>query len=124
MEIEMTPYVVYVKTNSDNYITAVNSSAFLTDTEGWVEIDSGFGDKFYHAQNNYFPKRIMTYGYAYLYKLVDGVPVECAADEIARQEETRKPKPTPTLESRVKTLEDDTADLSEALEMLLSGVIE
>ena len=85
MEFE-NPYIVYVKPNSNGYIVEVNSSAFLTDTTDWVEIDSGYGDKYHHAQNNYFPKNIFTDGGAYRYKLVDGEIVECTAEEIAAQE--------------------------------------
>lgn len=82
----MEPYIVYGKPNSDGYITAVNSSAFLPDLTGWVEIDRGYGDKYHHAQGNYFPLPIMTDGGAYRYKLVDGSPAECTAEEIAAQE--------------------------------------
>lgn len=85
---------VYVKTNSDGYITAVNSSAFLTDTTGWIEIDSGYGNKYHHAQGNYFPQFIFTDGGAYRYKLVGGKPVECTPEEIREQEEANKPKTT------------------------------
>lgn len=53
------PYKVYVKTDDKNRITAVNSSAFLSSLEGWQEIDSGFGDKYHHAQGNYFDQPIM-----------------------------------------------------------------
>ena len=88
-------YIVYVKTNSDGYITAVNSSAFLTDTTGWKEIDRGYGDKYHHAQGNYFPQPITTDGGAYSYRVVDGKPVECAAEEIAQQEEALRPVPVP-----------------------------
>ena len=90
--MEFEPYIVYVKTNFNGYITAVNSSAFLTDTTDWVEIDSGYGDKYHHAQGNYFPEPIMTMGGAYRYKLVDGEVVECTEDEIKAQEEANKPK--------------------------------
>ena len=83
--------IVYVKRNDSDYITAVNSSAFLTDTTDWVEIDSGYGDKYHHAQGNYFPEPIFTMGGAYRYKLVDGEPVECTAEEIREQEEANKP---------------------------------
>lgn len=93
--MEMTPYIVYVKTNDAGYITAVNSSAFLADTAGWVEIDSGNGDKFHHAQTGYFPQRIYTDVGAYRYKLVDGKPTECTAEEIKAQEEAIKPQPAP-----------------------------
>ena len=88
-------YIVYVNPNENSYITAVNSSAFLTDTTGWVEIDRGYGDKYHHAQGNYFEKPVMTMGGAYQYKLVDGAPVECTAEEIAAQEEANKPDPVP-----------------------------
>lgn len=86
-------YIVYVKNNEKGYITAVNSSAFLTDTTGWVEIDRGYGDKYHHAQGNYFPESIYTDGGAYRYKLVDGKAVECTSEEIAAQEEANKPVP-------------------------------
>lgn len=91
--MEMKPYIVYVKTDSSDRIISVNSSAFLTDTAGWVEIDSGYGDKHHHAQGNYFPEPIMTWGGAYRYKLEDGKPVECTAEEIKEQEEASKPVP-------------------------------
>lgn len=93
--MEMKPYEVYVKTDSSGYIIAVNSSAFLTDTAGWVGIDSGYGDCFHHAQNNYFAKRITTDGNAFRYKLVDGEVVECSAEEIAAQEEALRLLPGP-----------------------------
>ena len=93
--MEMTPYIVYIKTGDANRITTVNSSAFLIDTTGWTEIDSGYGDKYHHAQGNYFPQPIITMGGAYRYKLVDGKPVECTAEEIAAQEETLRPVPVP-----------------------------
>lgn len=89
----MEPYIVYVKPNESGYITAVNSSAFLIDTTGWVEIGRGYGDCFHHAQNNYFTKRITTDGNAFRYKLVDGKAVECTPEEIREQEEANKPVP-------------------------------
>lgn len=94
-------YIVYVKPNDKGYITAVNSSAFLMDTTGWVQIDSGYGDKYHHAQGNYFPECITTEGGAYRYKLVGGKAVECTAEEIAEQEAANRPDPTPSDESSV-----------------------
>lgn len=88
-------YIVYVKPNDSGYITAVNSSEFLLETTGWVEIDQGYGDKYHHAQGNYFPLPIVTDGGAYRYKLVDGAPVECTAEEIADQEAELQPDATP-----------------------------
>lgn len=86
MEFEINPYIVYVKSNSDGYIVAVNSSLFLTDTSDWAEIDSGHGDKYGHAQGYYFPQSIVTESGAFRYKLVDGKPVECSSEKIAEQE--------------------------------------
>ena len=94
--MEIKPYIVYVKTNSSGNITAVNSSAFLTDTTDWTKIDSGYGDKHHHAQGNYFPKPIMTMGGAYRYKLIEDEVVECTEAEIKAQEEANKPKEQPT----------------------------
>lgn len=117
----MDNYIVYVKTNEQGYITAVNSSAFLTDTTDWVQIDEGYGDKYHHAQGNYFPQPIFTDGGAYRYKLVDGVPVECSEEEIAEQETTIQPDTTQqTLEQRVSTVESDVANLTAAIEKGLS----
>ena len=79
-------YVVYVKTNTHSYITDVNSSAFVDNVTDWTEIDSGYGDKYHHAQGNYFDKPLMTMGGAYRYKLVDGKAAECTAEEIEAQE--------------------------------------
>lgn len=94
MEFE-NPYIVYVKIDSNGYITAVNSSAFMTDTTDLVEIDRGYGDKYHHAQGNYFPESIMTMDGAYRYKLVDGAPVECTAEEITAQEAENQPESVP-----------------------------
>lgn len=114
-------YIVYVKPNDNGYITAVNSSAFITDTTGWVEIDSGYGDKYHHAQGNYFPQPIWTEGGAYAYKMVDGKPVECTPEEIAAQEEARKPVET-------RSAQDDTdamlVDHEYRLTMLELGITE
>lgn len=99
MEFIIEPYKVYVKTNDSGYITEINSSAFLSDLTGWTEIDSGLGDKYHHAQGNYFPEPIMTMGGAYRYKLVDGEVVECTPEEITEQEEALKPTPAPSEES-------------------------
>ena len=100
--MENKPYIVYVKANTDGYITAVNSSEFLADTAEWVEIDSGYGDKHHHAQGNYFPMPIITEGGAWRYKLIDGKAVECTEEEIQDQEEANKPKEQPSQLDRVE----------------------
>lgn len=69
VEIPQEPIKVYVKFNTNNEIIEVGSSVFIQDTTGWVEIDSGFGDKFAHAQSQYFDKPLInedgTYNYTY-----------------------------------------------------------
>lgn len=84
--MEMKPYIVYVKVSNSGHIIAINSSDFLFDLTDWIAIDEGYGDKYHHAQGNYFPEPIVTYGGAYRYKLMDGEVVECTAEEIAAQE--------------------------------------
>lgn len=71
---EMKPYEVYIKVDEKNRITSVNSSAFLTDFDGWIKIDEGFGDKFHHAQGNYFPDGLFEFEHMIpKYKYVDSV---------------------------------------------------
>ena len=122
MNVTQNYYIVYVKTNDNGYIVAVDSSAFLTDTTDWVEIDRGYGDKYHHAQGNYFPESIITDGGAYRYKLVDGVPVECTPEEIAEQEEANVSTSTPTQEERIAELEEENAMLMECL-LEMSAVV-
>lgn len=71
MDFEIKPDTVYVKPDERERITAVNSSAFLRDVTSWTEIDSGYGDKYHHAQGNYFPKPIMDERGIYRYKLAE-----------------------------------------------------
>ena len=49
-------YKVYVKLDENNCIAVVESDLTLKDTTGYVQIDEGTGDKYAHAQGNYFPK--------------------------------------------------------------------
>ena len=122
MELEMKPYIVYVKTDDKNRITAVDSNAFLRDTDGWIEIDSGYGDKYHHAPGNYFGKPIIDERGIWRYKLADGKPVERTASEM--DEDYVPPEDTPTQEERITALEVENAQLKEALNLLLSSATE
>ena len=75
-------YKVYAKTDIRGCITEINSDAFLPDVNGWTQIDEGDGDKFHHAQGNYFLQPIMTVEGVPRYKLADGKAVERTAEEI------------------------------------------
>lgn len=50
---------VYIKTNSDGYITNVGSDIFIKDLTGWTKIDEGYGNKYAHAQGRYFDKPLV-----------------------------------------------------------------
>lgn len=85
MEYINETYKVYVKTDADSIITAVNSSAFLSDTTGWVEIDEGTGDRYHHAQGHYLDEPLTDENGIYNYLLIDGKPV-------LRSEEHKQPE--------------------------------
>ena len=76
-------YTVYAKTDDRNVITAINSSAFLSDVTEWTEIDKGEGDKYHHAQNHYLPAGLTDENGIFNYKLTDGKPVLRTAEEKA-----------------------------------------
>lgn len=111
MELMLNPYIVYVKNDSSGRIIAVNSSSFLSDTTGWIEIDRGFGDKYGHAQGNYFQTPICTDDGAFRYKLADGKVVECSTEEVAEQVEKISIPTEKTIEQRVATLEKGISEV-------------
>lgn len=122
MEHEVKTYGVYLLTDESNRITAINSSAFLHDTEGWTLIDQGHGDRYAHAQGNYLDKPIMDDRGIYRYKLVDGVVTERTAAEM--YEDYTPPEQPEDLAAEVAELRESNAQLQEALELLLSGEVE
>ena len=67
---------VYVRVNENNEIIEVNSSVFLNDLTGWIFIDEGYGDKYAHAQSNYFEKSIEDEDGIYNYKYKNEKVVE------------------------------------------------
>lgn len=52
-------YKVYIKTDAEGRVIAINSSAFLESIDGCILIDEGVGDKYHHAQGNYLEKPIL-----------------------------------------------------------------
>ena len=71
------PIKVYIKVNTINEIIGITSSVFIQDTLGWFIIDSGFGDKYAHAQTQYLDKPLMSedgkYNYKYINNKIVGV---------------------------------------------------
>lgn len=117
--MEMKPYIVYIKTDNTNRITAIDSSAFLSDITGWTEIDSGFGDKYHHAQGNYFSQPLYDERGICRYKLVDGKPVERTQEEMDADYTPTEIKPT--TEQRVDALETTTDDIILMMADLIGG---
>ena len=114
--MEMQPYVVYVKVDESNRITTINSSAFLADVTGWTEIDSGYGDKYHHAQGNYFDKPLCDERGICRYKLVNGRPVERTQEEM--DADYVPPEVKPTDAERILQLESEKKLLTAQVQAL------
>jgi len=100
----MGTYIVYIKIDSSNYVISVNSSAFISDTTNWILIDEGTGDKYHHAQGNYFDKPLFDENGCHNYIYVDGVVREITLEEKTIELESF-PTPEPTAEERISQLE-------------------
>lgn len=114
-------YIVYIKIDTANRITAVNSSAFLTDTTGWVCIDSGYGDKYRHAQGNYFDKPIYEDHGIPVFKFENGIVLERTQEEI---DADIAALPVPDSQPTVAELQAKVVELETAIELLVSGATE
>lgn len=78
----MDEYLVYIRVDDAGRVLAINSSAFVQDTDGWVQIDRGHGDHYHHAQGNYLPGPLTDERGVYRYKLADGAVVERAPEDM------------------------------------------
>ena len=72
---------VYIKTNEHNIITDINSSIFLDNIEGYIQIDEGSGDRYAHAQGNYLEKGLFDESGRFNYKFEDGKILELTEEE-------------------------------------------
>lgn len=115
-------YIIYVKIDEQNRIIVINSNAFLNDTESWIKIDEGIGDKYHQAQGNYLDKSIYTDDGVPRYKLVDGKPVERTSEEI-EADKPEPPAPQPTVQELQEQLTQTQLALTEVYEMILAGGI-
>lgn len=75
-ELQEQPIKVYIKVNSNNEIIDINSEIFIKDFTDWIEIDKGYGDKFSHAQSQYFDKSLINEFGKYNYKYENGIVKE------------------------------------------------
>ena len=125
-------YTVYIQIDDTSRIVGINSSAFLPSTEGWIAIDEGLGDKYHHAQGNYFPRPIYEERGIPVYKYVDGEVLERAQEEIDADYHEPVPQPSETdialvelaaLESENATrLDEQDAALVELAALITGGV--
>lgn len=72
---------VFVKLDSNNVITEINSDIFLDSTNGYVQIDEGEGDKYAHCQNQYLEKNLRDMTNRYNYTYVNGAVHELTEEE-------------------------------------------
>lgn len=100
MDYIMASYHVYVQTDEQDRITAINSSAFVSRDWG-AEIGSGPDGKHHHAQGNYLPRPVYTHDGIPRYKLVDGQPVERTQEEI-EADRAAIPAPPPTAQEQLR----------------------
>ena len=105
-------YIVYIKTDENSNVTAVNSSAFLPNATGWIEIEQGTGDRYMHAQGNYLEKGLVDEHGRYNYRYVDGQVVEIPESEKPPIPHT---DPVPSMMERIEALE------AAMLEVVLGG---
>ena len=100
---------VYIKTDSKNRITGINSELFIDDVSGWTEIDSGDGDKFAHAQGNYLPLPLMDENGCYRYKFQNGIISERSAEEMAA--DMPAPEYSVSTEQRMTAMENAVEEI-------------
>ena len=67
---------VFILVNDENEIIDVASDIFLKDITSWIEIDEGYGDKYAHAQSQYFEKPLVNEDGSYNYKFIDNQIIE------------------------------------------------
>ena len=59
---------VYIKVDNNSNVIDINSSIFVKDTDGWIYVDEGYGDKYDHAQSLYLNKSLINEEGQYNYK--------------------------------------------------------
>lgn len=109
-------YIVYVKTDEQGRIRAVDSSYNNTDFTGWTQIDEGTEYKHSHAMSNYLGGLYTDDGIP-RYKLADGAPALRSDEEIEADRAAIVHVPTET-----EILKQQVADLqNQILTMRLGG---
>lgn len=113
MALGIQSYKVFVKVDTNDCVVAINSNAFIYDFTDWIEIDSGMGDKYHHAQNHYLNNPIVDNRGIYRYKLVNNELVERSVAEM--DADYVEPVIKQSNEERITELEAQNAMLMECL---------
>lgn len=103
---------VLVKLNESNDVIAIGSDLFIEDTENWIPIDEGEGDKYAHAFNYYLKKGLIDDQGRYNYKYIANEVVEIPESE----KETPRSETTtgePSIEERLDAIDSAIAELAE-----------
>jgi len=97
---------VYIKIDGAGKVTNVNSSLFVESMEDWLKIDEGKGDKYAHAQGNYFEKPLFDERGLHNYVFANN-SVREATEEEKEMELLSIPKPTPSTEADLLSMAVD-----------------
>lgn len=97
---------VYVKINEYGKIIDINSDIFINDTDNWIKIDEGTGDKYAHAQGNYFDKYLIDENGLHNY-VYENESVRETTEEEKEAELQTIPKPVPNAEADLLSMAVD-----------------
>lgn len=93
----------------------------INNSEEWVLIDEGYGDRYNLCQSNYFDRPLYEEHGIPVYKLENGIAAERTQEEIyADVAALPSPDPQPT----VAELQAKVVELETAIELLVSGATE
>lgn len=98
---------VFVQIDERNRIMNIDSDSFIEVFDGWIQIDEGIGDRYHHAQGNYFPgpkfdeRGIPRYAY-----VPDGNPKWRERTQEEMDADYVPTEPDNTIEERLAFLED------------------
>lgn len=97
---------VYIKTTDTGLVTDVNSDIFIADLDGWILIDEGTGDRYDHAQHNYFELPLTDTDGCHNYKYAEN-EVKVVPEDEKSLEKVDLPKAEPTAEADLMAMAVD-----------------
>lgn len=108
---------VYIQTDINKIVTTINSSIFLQDITGWIEIDEGNGDKYAHAQSQYLEKGLMDEKGRFNYKY------DTSLVELTEAEKEVLFPPILPVPTEVELLKQELITIQEAFDFMIMGGI-